>query len=220
MLFRSGRYPAFEPVSAKKKTKAKSRTGPKDKEHRRKRSSLASNPAPDIHWSEDGPSPSIAEKASPPKATLWTWCPLCGHGGHTNCLSTWFSDASSDGACATEGCLCDCVSGRRRDEKIDELLRKKAEKEAAKTVRKGDEWKVHERKAVSAVRGAFGESTIQPRDGHAGQQGPGAPSGVLPGRRDDSKRVRVVVPHDEQQAPASHFQAPSHGATFGKMPKY
>ncbi|PSN65170.1 hypothetical protein BS50DRAFT_497088 [Corynespora cassiicola Philippines] len=215
-----GRYPAFEPVSAKKKTKAKSRTGPKDKEHRRKRSSLASNPAPDIHWSEDGPSPSIAEKASPPKATLWTWCPLCGHGGHTNCLSTWFSDASSDGACATEGCLCDCVSGRRRDEKIDELLRKKAEKEAAKTVRKGDDWKVHESKAVSAVRGAFGESTIQPRDGHAGQQGPGAPSGVLPGRRDDSKRVRVVVPHDEQQAPASHFQAPSHGATFGKMPKY
>ena len=50
---------------------------------------------------------------SPPR--LWTWCALCGHGGHMSCLLIWFLDPlSSDSPCPTEGCLCDCTRGAAR----------------------------------------------------------------------------------------------------------
>lgn len=144
------KYPAFEPITSKKKVKSKS--------HQRKRSSLLSTTAldSDPHTDLASLSPSTPENWAPHQATLWSWCALCGHGGHTNCLSTWFADAAlSDGACATEGCLCDCVRGTRRDEKTAEVLRAKAEKNRAKAVRKGDDWKVGESKAVAAVRGTI-----------------------------------------------------------------
>lgn len=150
-----GKYPAFESITAKKKSKAKSRPSFKDRGHRRQRSSLTSNPDHAGDQVADGPSPTVPAKWSSPAATLWTWCPLCGHGGHSNCLSTWFADPTlSDGACPTEGCLCDCVQGKRRDTKIEEMLLKKAEKDRSKVVRKGDDWKVKESRAVSAVRNA------------------------------------------------------------------
>ncbi|KAF1833834.1 hypothetical protein BDW02DRAFT_589335 [Decorospora gaudefroyi] len=149
------RYPAFEPVTAKNKTKPKAHFSAKDRGHRRQRSSLTANQAFSGDHADDSPSPTIPAEWHPPTATLWTWCPLCGHGGHTNCLSTWFADpALSEGACPTEGCLCDCVQGKRRDAKIQDLLLKKAEKERSKAVRKGDDWKVSESRAVSAVRKA------------------------------------------------------------------
>jgi len=167
------RYPAFEPVMAKKKAKYKIRSNFKD------RSSLMSNQAVDLHLHTDAASPSEPENWTPHKAMLWTWCSLCGHGGHTNCLSTWFADpALSDGACATEGCLCDCVRGKRRDEKVQEVLRTKAEKNRSKPVRKGDDWKVHESKAVSAVRGAIADS-----------------------KDDSTKRVRVLAPDPDPGGP-------------------
>lgn len=147
------KYPVFKPITTKKKAKHKVRSSSKDQDHRRKRSSIMSNQALDLHLHTDAPSPSEPENWTPDKATLWTWCSLCGHGGHTNCLSTWFAHAAfSDGACATEGCLCDCVRGKRRDEKLAEVLRLKAEKTRAKPVRKGDDWKVNESKAVEAAR--------------------------------------------------------------------
>jgi WD40 repeat protein len=147
-----GKYPAFEPITARKKAKHKMRPHLKERDHRRKRSSLLSSQGLDLN---DVASPTVPDTWSPHTATLWTWCPLCGHGGHTNCLSTWFSDPTlSDGACATEGCLCDCIQGNRRNEKIADALRKKADKDRAKLVRKGDDWKVLESRAVSAVRGA------------------------------------------------------------------
>ena len=141
---------------------------------------------------DSGPSPSIPEEWTPTPATLWTWCPLCGHGGHTNCLSTWFADAVlSDGACPTEGCLCDCVSGNCREEKIQDLLRKKAEKERSKPVKKGDDWKVRESRAVSAVRGTFGESGSEPPSPGGQDQRSQTPEG---GRKGESKKVRVLAP--------------------------
>jgi WD40 repeat protein len=133
------KYPAFDPIAAKKKHKNKS----KDKDTR----SSYQPPYPDLE--DDTPSPTQPAPWTPHKATLWTWCPACGHGGHTNCLSTWFSDpVLSSGACATEGCLCDCVRGPRRDEKLAERARKTA------PVRRGDDWSVRESRAVAAVRGA------------------------------------------------------------------
>jgi WD40 repeat protein len=183
-----GRYPAFELVTAKKKAKAKLRSTIKGRDHRRKRSSLLS--AVDDADGLDEPSPFVPEVPTPPKATLWTWCSLCGHGGHTNCLSTWFAAQSiSDGACATEGCLCDCVQGKRREDKIRELLEHKAEKERSKVVRKGDDWKVHESKAVAAIRGTLGETARDP------MQNAGLASVPSQGRREEQRRVRVVEPH-------------------------
>ncbi|KAF2644471.1 hypothetical protein P280DRAFT_513944 [Massarina eburnea CBS 473.64] len=207
-----GRYPAFEPVTSKKKVKARLRANLRDKEHKRNRSSLLSNPFEEPDEPINELSPVHPEKPAPSKATLWTWCPLCGHGGHTHCLSTWFADiAMSDGACPTEGCLCDCVQGKRRDDKIKTLLRIKEEKERSKLVRKGDDWKVTESRAVSAVRGAIGETAPPVRE-------------VNPQvRKDEGRRVRVVEPHSDQNkspnVPPSQF-VPQSPATFGKMPKY
>lgn len=218
-----GRYPAFEPAGAKKKAKAKLRSTMKDKEHRRKRSSLMSSAsAHEMKIEDNGPSPSLPEKPSPPTATLWTWCPLCGHGGHTNCLSTWFANPClSDGTCATEGCLCDCVRGRRREGKVQEILAKKAEKERSRVVRKGDDWKVGESKAVSAVRGNLGDSAAQIRDSVPNQNNQNAAASGIPlGRREEGRRVRVVGPHDEHQLPTSTQFPPQPNTSLGKFPKY
>ncbi|KAJ4299933.1 SEA (Seh1-associated) complex subunit [Kalmusia sp. IMI 367209] len=210
-----GRYPAFEATNAKKKAKAKYRMGLKDRDHKRKRSSLLSNLEIDEDEHDDEPAPSVPESVSPPKAMLWTWCPICGHGGHTHCLSTWFASATmSNGACATEGCLCDCVQGKRRDEKIQQILRVKAEKERAKIVRKGDDWKVSESRAVSAVRGAFDDST--PARDAAPNAGATA-SAQVPRTKEDGRRVRVVEPHADQHLPLP--PPVQQGSTFGKMPK-
>jgi WD40 repeat protein len=202
------KYPAFEPITAQKKAKHKTRSSFKDREHRRKRSSLTSNQAHDLdlHRVANGPSPSEPENWTPHKATLWTWCSLCGHGGHTNCLSTWFADPSlSDGACATEGCLCDCVRGKRRDEKIEEAHRLKAAKDRSKPVRKGDDWKVRESKAVSEVRRAAldDDNSSQSFQTHSSFH------------RDNSnsRRVRVLAP-----TPGSRSSGPSPTAS-AKVPK-
>ncbi|ENI00693.1 hypothetical protein COCC4DRAFT_205257 [Bipolaris maydis ATCC 48331] len=161
------KYPAFEPLTAKK-AKSKFRLNLKDRGHKRQRSSLASGQNLGDDRDAVGPSPSVPTEWSAPTATLWTWCPLCGHGGHANCLSTWFADpVLSEGACPTEGCLCDCVQGTRRDAKIEEMLLKKAEKDRSKLVRKGDDWKVKESKAVSAVRNAALD-TIPAHPQHSG----------------------------------------------------
>ncbi|KAF2875950.1 hypothetical protein BDV95DRAFT_603340 [Massariosphaeria phaeospora] len=193
------RYPAFEPIAVKKKAKSKLRSSLRDKEHKSKHLYVTSDPPFEPLQGEDAPSPSIPQALTAPKATLWTWCPLCGHGGHTNCLSTWFADSLSEGACATEGCLCDCVQGRRRDEKIKEILLKKSEKERSKVVRKGDDWKVGESKAVSAVRGTLADAAMPTREPNQ-HQTPSAGANLgnpvpLTGlRRDEGRRVRVVVP--------------------------
>lgn len=184
-----GRYPAFEGVVAKKKVKLRassassSISASKSDQHCRKRSSLAA-PLPGADAAPaldaDAPSPSVPEPMLEPRAVLWTWCPLCGHGGHTACLSAWFADpCMSDGTCATEGCLCDCVRGRRREERLREAQGRKAERERVKVVR-GDEWKVGESKAVVGVRGAL----------------EGVAVGAVASRREggEGRRVRVVEP--------------------------
>ncbi|KAJ4984723.1 WD domain-containing protein [Stagonosporopsis vannaccii] len=193
------KYPAFEPISAKRKSKSKQRD---EKGHKRRGSSLVVTSAIP-NRTDDGVSPSVPESWMPTPATLWTWCPLCGHGGHTNCLSSWFANATlSDGACPTEGCLCDCVSGRRREEKMQELRNKKAEKERSKTVKKGNDWKVRESKAVSAIRGTFGENNSQPPS-PTSQQRSRTPIGS---RKGDDKKVRVLTPNfgaGAQMAPST-----------------
>lgn len=189
-----GRYPAFDAPNSQKKKKPTSKSRPtvNGRDHNRNNSSQLSDFALAVDGVDDV-SPSLPETLSSPKALLWTWCPVCGHGGHTNCLSTWFSDAvMSDGACATEGCLCDCVQGQRREEKIQHLLDLKAEKERVKVVRKGDDWKVSESKAVSAIRGQFDDNPAIVRDM---TQNTGSNTGMQGSRaKEDGRRVRLVEP--------------------------
>lgn len=188
-----GRYPAFEAVTAKKKTKSKLHTSTKDRVHARKRSSLLPGMANGIDSLDDGLSPSVPESVSSPNAILWTWCPICGHGGHTYCLSTWFTDAAfSDGACATEGCLCDCVQGNAREEKVQRIVLLRAEKERSRLVRKGDDWKVGESKAVSAIRGSLDDAAPDTAQNAASSTGP-----QVPRTKEDGRRVRLVEPHPE-----------------------
>lgn len=187
-----GRYPEFSSITTTKKSK-KLRSSLKEVGDGTRRSPILSPVVPSgIKSSDDEPSPSVPENPAP-RAMLWTWCSLCGHGGHTNCLSTWFSDALSDGACPTEGCLCDCVDGRRRDLKIKDTLAKKAEKDRTKSVRKGDDWKVNESKAVSAVRTSLPSGEAAAAEGREARLTAEATYAGL-SKRDDGKRVRVVAP--------------------------
>ncbi|KAH9860907.1 hypothetical protein IAQ61_010643 [Plenodomus lingam] len=216
------KYPAFEALTRKKKKRKKSRSRVRSNtdegnSQTHKQSPFLSHQAPDVALTSTD-SPVHPSNWSPPPATLWTWCPLCGHGGHTNCLSTWFADSIlAEGACPTEGCLCDCVSGQRRESRLAELARKKEEKERAKVVRKGDDWKVGESRAVEAVRGKTFDSPSE---------------GEVLGLRNDGRRVRVQVP-GRTDSPASGSRTAfgteksshgptqgSTGSTFGKPAKY
>jgi hypothetical protein len=192
-----GKHPAFEPMNGKKKARFRSSFGSKGPKG--KPPSVVVQPT-DV---DDGPSPSVPEKWSSSQATLWTWCSLCGHGGHTNCLSIWFVGSTlSDGACPTEGCLCDCVQGKRRDDKIQELLQKKLQKEQSKPIRKGDDWKIGESKAVSAVRGSFSEG---PATALAGSAQAAAQAG---GRKDDHQRSRALTAEHSYFGPPPRITRP------------
>jgi hypothetical protein len=174
-----GTYPAFE--GAVKAKKAKLRSSASDiPRHARKRSSVVVEPLSIEEAADKGEDAAPTEpsaKTSEPRPVLWTWCPLCGHGGHTACLSAWFTDPMADGACATEGCLCDCVSGRRREERVRVIQGRKVARERGKVVR-GDEWRVGESKAAGAAA-----RVLAPQG-----------DGII---RYEARRVRVMVPAEE-----------------------
>lgn len=116
-------------------------------------------------------------------AALWAWCQRCGHGGHKGCLSLWWADPDmSEGGCAMQGCLCDCVPGVRRDEAVREAEERM--KGRGRGVRR-DTWAVGESRAVERARGVLGGGV-----GVTSAAGTGA--GITGG-----KRVRLVVPDEE-----------------------
>ena len=140
--------------------------------------------------------------------SLWAWCQGCGHGGHVGCLRIWWDDASiSEGGCATDGCLHDCVMGSRREE----VLKRMGEKKKGGIV-KGDEWVVGESRAVEEARALVvggnverngkGRATLQRENSPKGlgaRKGP--PRGNLGARTGSSgKKVRLVVPEEEGEA--------------------
>ena len=138
--------------------------------------------------------------------SLWAWCQGCGHGGHVGCLRVWWDDASiSEGGCATDGCLHDCVMGARREE----VLRRMSDSMKAGTV-KGDEWVVGESRAVEEARGlVVGANPGRNGKGRATLQRQNSPRGTrkVPlrgnlGARIGSagKKVRLVVPEEEGEA--------------------
>lgn len=138
------------------------------------------SPAPEPEHPTHAPQP--AHRYPRGAARLWAWCQRCGHGGHAGCLRPWWADAEmSEGGCATQGCLCDCVPGTRRDEVVrgnEEQLRGKA-----RGVRR-DTWSVGESRAVERARGVLGAL------------GAGAGTATATGMGMGGKRVRLVVPEE------------------------
>jgi len=70
------------------------------------------------------------------RRTLYSTCSLCNHSIHAACSTQWYLDPSSGGACPEPGCLCACVRGRYREERVEamereerRLLAERAEKE-------------------------------------------------------------------------------------------
>jgi hypothetical protein len=55
-------------------------------------------------------------------STVWMYCQGCSHGGHAACLRDWHSAAFTDtqGSCALEGCLHDCLPGAHRMRKVED----------------------------------------------------------------------------------------------------
>lgn len=156
------RYPPFEGWAGKKKKKEKG--GSQTQAH---------------HQHHTAAEPDTVKPVSAPTSphpTLYTTCALCSHTAHLACLNLYFADPASEGACPTPGCLCDCVNGARRAERLKLMLARKAEKERIRGAVAGrDEWRVGESRAVGAARGVLGV---------------GAGAGV----RGEERRVRVVEP--------------------------
>lgn len=122
---------------------------------------------------------------------LWSSCLTCGHGGHDDCLKTWFMDAdASEGGCPVQGCLHDCVAGVRRDQRIRSIAEEKVRQKRG--LAKRDAWVVGESRAVEKVR-----STLQA--GNAGDHG-GATAAEGDGALHSGwKKVRPVPPDKDQQ---------------------
>lgn len=135
--------------------------------------------------------------------SLWGWCQWCGHGGHLGCLRIWWQmPATSEGGCATTGCLHDCVAGARREE----VHRRKVAAKKASTVR-GDEWVVGESRAVERTRSMVcgpGEDGGSPGGVHGslnakalrGPQGP-LSLGLMGRSGSGGKKVRLLVPIED-----------------------
>lgn len=135
--------------------------------------------------------------------SLWGWCQWCGHGGHLGCLRVWWQmPTTSEGGCATTGCLHDCVAGARREE----VHKRKVAAKKASTVR-SDEWVVGESRAVertrSMVRGP-GEDGGSPGGVHGslnakalrGPQGP-LSLGMMGRSGSGGKKVRLLAPIED-----------------------
>lgn len=125
------------------------------------------------------------------KDDFWGWCQECGHGGHSDCLRVWWSDPASEGACPTTGCLCDCVSGTRRDA----IVEKKEQGRKAEGVSKDKRYAAES----GAVRGARAMVGGTSRDKRLGTMGLGAAGRSMSG----GKKVRIVVPEEEGKAAAT-----------------
>ncbi|KAK2746711.1 SEA (Seh1-associated) complex subunit [Onygenales sp. PD_40] len=166
-------------------------------------------PHTDSHQSRENP-----PTYRPHGSALWSWCQGCGHGGHTACQTAWLTDTStSEGGCATPGCLHDCGPGPRRDQNRASLIEESKRARDISSARKSsigfakrDSWAAGESKAVERVRGMLGVGA----GGGAGTAaaaasgapaGPSAATGGGPGTGPTTlmspKKVRLVTPSEE-----------------------
>ncbi|KAI9717868.1 MAG: hypothetical protein M1812_004395 [Candelaria pacifica] len=118
----------------------------------------------------------VCRHPKPDISEVWAWCQRCGHGGHEGCLEEWWKKENSQGECALEGCLHDCVRGSRRDELARERARKRQKE---KGVARRDSWSVGDSRAAVRVRSKLGGAKM------------------VKGGSADARKVRLVSPGEE-----------------------
>ena len=92
--------------------------------------------------------------------SMWTICIGCGHGGHVDCLSEWFNNDESEGACPSAGCWHDCGPGQVRKARIalqqslwgHESAVKGTKTHSNTTSTKKDSWVAQQSPAVGRAR--------------------------------------------------------------------
>ena len=62
-------------------------------------------------------------------AGLVSYCHTCGHSAHEACISTWLILSDVQGICPTPGCGCDCGPGPIREQRIDNQIKEREERE-------------------------------------------------------------------------------------------
>ncbi|KAF2723507.1 hypothetical protein K431DRAFT_282953 [Polychaeton citri CBS 116435] len=126
-----------------------------------------------ICWSTSSPFTTRADPADEeqPKMAatnpdLLTVCLLCGHLGHAACLREWYIEEMehSEGACPSEGCLCDCTKGTWRKEKRRLLMGQSKTESKQQTIQSPglvrlDEWRAKESRAVKRTGANLGGHT-------------------------------------------------------------
>jgi hypothetical protein len=144
---------------------------------------------PPTEWALEADSTSARMKG----ASLWAWCQGCGHGGHVECMERWLSNTEiSEGGCASQGCLHDCGPGPRRREKA--RTREEKEREKSRGRAKRDSWTVPESKAVERTR------SVLVNQSQGGSSGSTTPTASQPGTVKEAKKVRLVIPSEEETA--------------------
>jgi hypothetical protein len=134
----------------------------------------------------------------PVPTSTWWYCPGCGHGGHTVCMSTWHGattpSAYSGGCCPLEGCLHPCLPGEWRTQRAEEKKMLK-DREMANLVRENS--RVGSRSPAAMSRGVR-------RDGREVAQskaveGVRVALGMASGERglERKKSVKLVAPGEE-----------------------
>ncbi|KAI9773136.1 MAG: SEA (Seh1-associated) complex subunit [Geoglossum simile] len=130
----------------------------------------------------------------------WSWCQGCGHGGHDECIRSWFGDPAAEGCCPGRGCLHDCLPGKRREERILEDEEQERKKEAEKE-RQQKEWEARmgfarpdrkiagESRAVGKARGLLRGERDVVRDRLAN------------GDNGGERKVRVIEPGEDVVTP-------------------
>ncbi|EPE24588.1 WD40 repeat-like protein [Glarea lozoyensis ATCC 20868] len=134
----------------------------------------------------------------PVPTSTWWYCPGCGHGGHTACMSAWHGISTpsehSKGCCPLEGCLHPCLPGEWRTQRAEEKKTLK-DREMANLVRENS--RMGSRGAAAMGRGVR-------RDGREVAQskaveGVRVALGMAAGERglERKKSVKLVAPGEE-----------------------
>ena len=116
--------------------------------------------------------PEITRQSQDNILGLWTWCQGCGHGGHSQCLASWFADTRiCEGTCPVVGCGHDCVEGPQREATVARIESEKSKGKNRSVIR--DEWAVGESKAVEHARAIVGDTQSKASGRISGYRGLG-----------------------------------------------
>jgi len=119
-------------------------------------------------------------------------------------MERWLSNLEiSEGGCASQGCLHDCAPGPRRQDKA--RSREDREREKNRGRAKRDSWTVPESKAVEHTR------SVLVSHSQGGSSGATTPTVSQPGTVKEAKKVRLVIPSEEEGAGSGFATGPGSG---------